>query len=195
MNVTRLIIGILSLSLVALSALAVAPARHHAARSSMWHATWHFHPTSLAEAQEQASAIITAQVVAVEAAADIVVPVTGEPNDEDRVPTQRITVAVLDVLKGNVGQTLTLFRTGTDSTGIEGDPAYQVGETYVLFVQPKEDEAGSYRLIAPEGRFRVVNAQLEPMVDAGYAAAFRGKHVAALETELEGMLGGSSRKR
>ena len=195
MKATRLVMGVLSLSLVVLSVLAVAPAHHRATGGARWHVTWHFHPTTLAEAQEQASAIITAQVVAVVQAADLVVPVAGEPNGEDRVPTQRITVEVLDALKGNVGQTLTLFRTGTDSTGIEGDPAYQVGETYVLFVQPKEDEAGSYRLIAPEGRFRVVNAQLEPMVDAGYAAAFRGKHVAALETELEGMLGGSSRKR
>ena len=195
MKVTRLIIGMLSLSLVVLSVLAVAPTYPHAARGATWQATWHFHPTALAEAQERASAIITAQVMAVTQAADLVVPVAGEPNGEDRVPTQRITVEVLDALKGNVGQTLTLFRTGTDSTGIEGDPAYKVGETYVLFMQPKEDEAGSYRLIAPEGRFRVVNAQLEPMVDAGYAAAFRGKHVADLQTELEGMLGGSRRKR
>jgi hypothetical protein len=185
MQATRFAISVLSLSLVVLTVLAVAPTRHPATSDATWHVTWLFHPNSLGEARKQASAIITAQVVAVEQAADIVVPVEGEPNGEDRVPTQRITVAVLQALKGNLSQTITLFRTGTDSMAIEGDPAYQVGETYLLFVQPREDEAGIYRIIAPEGRFRVVNAQLEPMVHEGYAAAFRGKPVAALTKELE----------
>ncbi len=124
-------------------------------------------------------------MVAVEQAADIVVPVEGEPNGEDRVPTQRITLEVLRTLKGDVEPTLTLFRAGTESKGIEGDPAYEVGETYVLFVQAKEDEAGSYRIIAPEGRFRVRHEQLEPMVQEGYAAQFRGKPVTVLEQGLE----------
>ena len=84
-------------------------------------------------------------------------------------------------------------RTGTASSSVafstcplafEGDPPYQVGETYVLFAEPKLDEIGTYLLISPEGRYRVVNDTLEPMAEEGFAAAMRGKRVADLVQAL-----------
>ncbi len=44
----------------------------------------------------------------------------------------------------------------------EDDPAYQVGERYVLLLQP--GRPNMYRIISPEGRYRITGRGLvEPM--------------------------------
>lgn len=166
------------------------------------HASWVFHPASLAEAADQAQTIVLAEVVKVESGADLVVPVEGEPNGEDRVPTQRITVQVVNGYKGAaVGDTLTLFQTGgtlqgvetDEATGkallettpqfiLEGDPLYQVGERYVLFLEAGPE--GLLRTISPEGRYREVGGTLVPMVENEMTKSLRGQSVAALEAQL-----------
>jgi hypothetical protein len=77
-------------------------------------AVWAFQPKSFADVVDNAQTVVQAQVVRVEAGPDIVTKAPGEPNGEDRIPTQRVTVNVQSVDKGNtsVGQTLVVFRTG-----------------------------------------------------------------------------------
>lgn len=179
MKLTRMIIGGLSASLLGLSLLAFAPSRTHT--EPLFHATWLYHPKTLGEAKAKASEVVVARVVAVAAGPEIVVPIQGDPIGEDRIQTQRITVEVLKSYKGKSSGTLRIFHTGTETQYIEGDPGYQVGETYVFFLEPKADEAGTHLMIAPEGRYRIVNDKLEALTQDGIAAQMHGKAVAEFE--------------
>jgi len=181
MKLTRVIVGALSASLLGLSFLAYGPHTHSTNKEPLLHATWLYHPKTLGEAKAKASDVVVARVVAVEAGPDIVVPVQGEPSGEDRIATQRIKVEVTKSLKGKSSSTLTIFHTGTDTQFIEGDPAYQVGESYVFFLEPKADEPGTHLMIAPEGRYRVVNNKLEAVTHDGIAAQMHSKSVAEFE--------------
>src|SRR3954451_6478201 len=76
-------------------------AYYHAQRPAVnVDASWFNHPKSLAEAKSKSSAIVLAQVVSAQRGADLVTVAKGEPNDEDRIPTQQITVRVLKGYKG-----------------------------------------------------------------------------------------------
>src|SRR5260370_4402781 len=75
-------------------------------------ASWNFHPKNLAEAQAKAHTIVQGQVVSVAAGADIVTKAPGEPNNEDRIPTQHVQLKVTNVQKGTakVGQVVDIFQ-------------------------------------------------------------------------------------
>lgn len=129
------------------------------------HFTWEFYPKSFREARDKATLIVLADVVAVERGPDIVVPVKGLPNDEDRVPMQHVTVKVAKTYRGQAaaGQTVTLAQTGGGTIGFSEDsPTYKVGERYVLLLRP--GRPNMYRIIAPEGRLRITaQGLIEPM--------------------------------
>src|SRR5262249_16928347 len=118
------------------------------------HASWAFHPATLAQARDHSQSIVLAQVVSVERGQDLVTAVPNEPNGVDRIPTQRITVRVLRTYKGTarVGQQVTLFQTGgtvlpappppggrattkVPQYVLEGDPLYVAGEQYLLMLE------------------------------------------------------------
>jgi hypothetical protein len=171
--------------------------------TSTAHASWAFHPKSFAEARGRAKSIVLAEVTSVERGEDLVMPVEGEPNGEDRIPTQQVTLKVLKGYKGGAkaGQTLTLFQTGgtvlpppppegtkeavTDVQQVilEGDPLYQQGEKYLLLLEP--GPKGMLRTISPEGRYRhQQNDTLSPMVDNEVTREVRGKTLASIERSL-----------
>lgn len=129
------------------------------------HFTWEFYPRSFREARDKATLIVLADVVAVERGPDIVVPVKGLPNDEDRVPMQHVTVKVAKTYRGQAaaGQTVTLAQTGGGTIGFSEDsPTYKVGERYVLLLRP--GRPNMYRIISPEGRLRITaQGLIEPM--------------------------------
>src|SRR5438309_7215312 len=64
-------------------------------------ASWNFHPKNLGEAQAKAHTIIQGQVISVSPGVDIVTKAPGEPNNEDRIPTQHIQLKVTEATKGN----------------------------------------------------------------------------------------------
>lgn len=165
----RLSIWSIAVAVLALSLVAQATARSgqhsDAAQGEGLHFTWEFYPKSFREAREKATLIVLADVVAVERGPDIVVPVKGLPNDEDRVPMQRVTVKVAKTYRGQAaaGQTVTLAQTGGGTIGFSEDsPTYKVGERYVLLLRPGRPDM--YRIISPEGRLRITTQGLiEPM--------------------------------
>src|SRR5687767_14750847 len=57
-------------------------------------AVWKFHPKDFDEARDKARDVVLAEVVSVREGDDLVAHVPGLPNDEDHVPTQRVTVRV-----------------------------------------------------------------------------------------------------
>src|SRR5215510_7722861 len=111
------------------------------------HASWCCEPKSIAEASAKADSIVEAEVLSVQRGADIVTKAPGEPGDEDRIPTQQVTLKVLKTHKGNQkpGDTIQLFQTGglqvpqtlqgeppkdqvriqAKQVILEGDPLYQ----------------------------------------------------------------------
>jgi hypothetical protein len=167
-------------------------------------ASWKFKPASLAETRDKASSIVQAEVVSVAPGPDLVVPASGEPTGEDRLPTQRVQVKVKKAVKGGAkaGDVLEVFQTGgkllpsgqPDGKNnarlqaklviLEGDPLYQVGEEYLLFLE--DGPRGMKRAVSPEGRFRVERAgALVAMVQNDATKELHGKAAVALERELE----------
>lgn len=169
------------------------------------HASWAFRPQSLGEARGKADSIVHAEVLKVERGNDIVTAAPGEPNNEDRIPTQRVTLKVLKSLKGpqKAGDTIELFQTGglqlpsapSDGPGkdqsrvqakmviLEGDPLYQVGEQHLLMLD--KGLGGMMKTVAPEGRYKVERGgTLSPAVDNAVTAQLRGKSLVEAERQV-----------
>lgn len=167
------------------------------------HASWAFAPKDLNDARAHAKDVVEGDVVSVAAGPDIVTPAKGEPNDEDRIPTQHIQLKVTRSHKGNarVGEVLDLFQTGGLSvpTGqpdgkqgarvqthivlLSGDPLYKAGEHYLLMLE--DGPRNQLRTISPEGRFRIEsNGTVTPMVDNQVTAPVKGKALAELQRQV-----------
>jgi hypothetical protein len=151
------------------------------------HALWHQHPRTLGEALDLASAVVVARVTGVYDAPDIVVPVKGIPNDEDRIPNQRVAFEVKRSIRGQVGSTFDLFHTGNENFVLDGDPPYEMGQTYLLFLTPRED--GTYRVISPEGRYGLNRKGLDPVSREEFSQLLRGTNVRDFSRDVTDILG------
>lgn len=70
---------------------------------------------------------------------------------------------------------------------LDGDPPYEVGEIYVLFLQPGPTlgRTETQAVFAPEGRYRVDSeGRLEPVTERGFAPKMAGMPLEALEEAL-----------
>ena len=135
--------------------------------------------SSFEEIVDRAELIVLADVKAVKQGPDYVSPIIGE-STVYRAPTQRVTLEVVKVYKGDAapGQTLTLYQ---EDVGVrrsnqfpwlvfrinENDPVYERGERYVLILwpvpmgeeiklyQPEPWQEGMFSVIHPAGRMRL----------------------------------------
>ncbi|HEX6288138.1 MAG TPA: hypothetical protein VFZ66_03060 [Herpetosiphonaceae bacterium] len=167
------------------------------------HASWIFEAKTFGEARQKAQAIVLADVIAVEQGDDLVVKVPAEPNGEARYPTQRVSLRVIKGYQGaaKADAVITLFQTGGSMPDVEqtvngkalpstaqvlileGDPLYQVGERYLLLLEP--GPRAMLRTISPEGRYRVGgNGTLTAMVDKEATREVHGKSLAHVEKLL-----------
>jgi hypothetical protein len=191
MKVTRILVGVLLSSLLVFTFLAYGPvhglfADEHA---STWHGTWKDTPRSLAETEKLASDIVIAEVGSVEKGPDIVVAAAGEPTGLDVIPTQRITLKVRESMKGSADEVV-VFHTGDGVQFIPGDPSYAVGERYVLFLTPKDDEKNVYRVVSPEGRYQVGKDEtLTTFSDMAFAKSFNGKALGHMKSSVKAAKG------
>lgn len=152
---------------------------------------WRFRPQTFQAGRARASLIVLADIAAVERGPDLVGIHPEEPTGETRYGTQRITLNVLKVYSGQatLGQPLTLYQSGgrsdTDSRPLFalGSPPYQQGERYVLLLEPAGEE-DLFRIIAPEGRYRIGQGGVSPMVDNAVTQELRGKPLQYLEQRL-----------
>jgi hypothetical protein len=150
---------------------------------------WAFTPQTFEEARGRANSIVMAEVVSVAAGPDEVLKVSGHPNGGTRIPTQRIKLKVIKSHKGEDkgGRTIMLFKAGSGCFDVEGDPAYEVGERYLLMLEP--GPPGTNEIISPEGRYRVkADETLEPVLDEAneVVSQLRGKKLKDVEPALEG---------
>ncbi len=167
-------------------------------------ASWSFHPKTISEARSRAQSIVLAQVVSIGRGDDIVTSHPEEPDGVDRIPTQRIAVKVVKTYKGGAtkGSQLTVFQTGGSVTSaaaapngqqasapakqvvLEGDPAYKVGEQYLLMLE--QGPASTLRPVSPEGRYRynTTSGSLTPMVNGAVPDQIKAAGLKSLEPTL-----------
>lgn len=119
------------------------------------YADWSDRPASVDELTGDASAVVEATVVSVEGGPDLV-DASAPADPETTIPTQRISFAVDQLLEGHSpGESFRLFKTGSEAVYLRNDPSYEVGESYVLFIRPREGEPGTFLPAAPDGRLRL----------------------------------------
>jgi hypothetical protein len=134
-------------------------------------ASWLWRPRTVADMQLYSQAVVEAKVTAVGAGQ----PLTGADAAMPSIPTQVISLQVLDVLKGSLAQgaTIKLFQTGSGSVVLSGDPPYDVGETYTLFLIERPD--GLYLPVVPDGRLLESDSGLEPRIEGPVGEDLKGK--------------------
>jgi hypothetical protein len=115
---------------------------------------WAERPDDVQELGEAATAVVQAQVTGVESGPPLLDPADADDPDQ-AIPTQRISFDTASVLEGQMPGTFKLFKTGTSDLYLKGDPLYAVGETYVLFLEPRDGEPGTYVPVAPDGRLAI----------------------------------------
>jgi hypothetical protein len=149
-------------------------------------AAWASRPRTLAEMALRAKSVALVTVTAIAQGA----PIRGDEPD-DTVPTQRIRFEVKDRWRGSSPATFVLFKTGTARWWIENDPPYEVGEQYVLFASPRPDDPTTYLPEGPDGRIKVVDGRLRPLIEGPAAAALGGRGVAQAKQSTAAATGGS----
>lgn len=145
-------------------------------------ASWVWQPRTVAVMQLYSQAIVEARVTAVDPGQ----PLASGDAMAPEIPTQVISLQLLDVLKGGLAQgaTIKLYKTGSDSVTLSGDPPYKVGETYTLFLIERPD--GLYLPVAPDGRLLESGSGLEPKIPGPVGSALRGQGRDALKSLLAG---------
>ncbi len=153
---------------------------------------WDYRPAELADLVAQTPAIVVAEVGAVRDGE----PFVGEPADDEggpiSFPTQQVDVRVVRSLDGQAPGNFTLFKIGSAEEYPEGDPSYQVGERYLLFVRPRLGEDGgphpdgTWLPVAPDGRLeRLPSGELDAVIEGEVAKELDGATVGEADQAIE----------
>jgi hypothetical protein len=147
-----------------------------------FHASWVYNPRNLRETSRIATDIVTATVANVADGAPIVI--RRKDGYVSRIPTQRVTFDVRRSRKGSLGEneTFVLFQNGNDHNRFEGDPSYEMGQTYLLFLTSRED--GTYLVVSPQGRYEVTRKGLVPAAKDGFAAELAGASLRDVDADV-----------
>lgn len=144
---------------------------------------WHHNPTSVEEAIDLGSVVVRATVVKVQRAGEIVVPAPAEPGGVDRIATETVMLRTREVFKGSVPATFVVFRTGGPGITVEGDPAYRVGQQYVLVLSSQRPD-GRWVLVSPEGRYQIRSGKVYAISDQPGVAKVNGRSYDAFRTTV-----------
>lgn len=124
-------------------------------------------------------------MTAVNAGRDLVAQDSSEPSGEIRIPTLRNEFRNLETLAGSVESTFTLFKTGSSSVSLEGDPPYDVGQRYVLFIAPRNEGDGTYLPVGPDGRLREgSDGRIHALIKGPVGNALDGKSTAEVKAAV-----------
>lgn len=141
-------------------------------------------PFTIPELLAQTQGVVLAEATGVRDVPDI----PGDSPSEPALPVEHVDFKTLDVIRGSAPETFTIFRTSSPAFQIEGDPPYEVGKRYVLFLNPREDAAGefdgTYLDNLPDGRFQVTPDGLVPSPETPITRQLRGLSVKELRARL-----------
>lgn len=134
---------------------------------------WEERPESVDALASDALVTVEARVTAILEGPSLVSP---NPQDDSThgIPTQRVQFETVHILDGAIADTFRVFKTGSDHVVLAGDPLYEVGETYVLFLEP-QGEPGTYLPVAPDGRLEVgADGAVDPVIEGPVGSELEG---------------------
>ena len=131
----------------------------------------------------RSEAVVVADVIATR-------DVPQAPSDElhGPPPVQHVLMRTVESLRGSMPASFLVYKTASPTFVLEGDPPYEAGERYVLFVHRREDAAGrfdgTYLVNLPDGRYLVGAEGLRPTLPGPVQARLRGLQPADLRSLL-----------
>jgi hypothetical protein len=145
---------------------------------------WAERPADVAELEQASTAVVEAEVTAIEDGPRLLDPADADDPDQ-AIPTQRISFETFSVLEGQMPATFKLFK--SDDLHLQGDPLYEVAETYVLFLEPRDGEPGTYVPSAPDGRLELdAQGEADPVIAGPVAQELEGQTPEQIEQEIDG---------
>lgn len=152
-----------------------APGRLIDGREVFW-IDWVFGPRSLRELFSAAPESFLQRPTVETAIVATVVRTTRAHIPDDHpdyeIPAQHIHLRTTRRWFGRVGQRFRVLKTGNEDVWAAGDPRYQPGERYVLFMDRRPD--GVFIPVAPEGRYLVKDGTLWPVIAGRLGRIFSG---------------------
>lgn len=155
---------------------------------------WDYAPSSLPDLVSQSPAIVVARVEAVRDGA----PIQTGPPDPDTgvapsVPTQRVDLHVTNAIDGQTPEDFTLFVLGGPGERPEGAPRFDIGETDLLFVRRRLNDAltapnpdGTWIEVAPDGRLEELpSGELDSPTDGPVADSLEGATVSEASAAID----------
>jgi hypothetical protein len=149
---------------------------------------WAYRPDGLSDLVDHSSAIVMAEVEAIRPGAPWVLDPSSSPSPE--IPTSLVDVRVTESIDGETPPELTIHQVGGAGLFAEGDPAYAVGERYLLFVRPREGGhepaagEGTWLTVAPDGRLGKEGGVLQPEIAGEVADRLEGDTVPEAQAEI-----------
>jgi hypothetical protein len=135
---------------------------------------WNERPATVDELAADAAVLVEARVTAIADGPPLVSPHPDEAPDEGQIPTQRVALETITALDGQIAPTFNVFKTGSADVHLQGDPLYEVGEAYVLFLEP-QGEPGTWIPVAPDGRLALdAEGEAEPVIAGPVARDLQG---------------------
>jgi hypothetical protein len=147
---------------------------------------WDYEPADLPDLVANTPAVVVAHVEAVHDGDPMVVgPVDPDTGIAPSVPTQRVDLHVTQSIDGETPADFTLFVLGGPGERPEGAPRFDLGETDLLFVRPRLNDAGTaanpdgtWIAVAPEGRLeKLPSGELDSPTDGPVADVLDGATV------------------
>lgn len=133
-------------------------------------ATWAFRPRSVDQMVARAKVGGLATVTGIAAG-----PALRGDEPDDVMPTQRITLKFDEQWVGSAPSEIVLFKSGSNSSWIEDDPPYKVGEKYLIYASPRPEDPATYLNVAPDARIKVQDGRLRPLVEGSVAQQLGGR--------------------
>lgn len=150
----------------------------------MMSASWAFRPESLGELSDRAPIAVVAEVTGVAAGPPL--SDQSEADPDSALSTQRIALRTQDTVYGDAPVAFELFKTGSESLALEGDPPYKVGESYLMFIKQRKGPdgavvSGEYLPVAPDGRLRIRDSRIVPVINGPVGQRVRGQRLAEVK--------------
>jgi hypothetical protein len=147
-------------------------------------ATWVFRPKTLHELAKRAPNAVVATVTGVNSGPTLADG--SEAHPDSGLETQRISFRTSDNFSGQMPAEFQLFKVGGSQAYMEGDPPYVVGEEYLLFVEKRVNgsgsiEPGTYVPVAPDGRLKVQQGKVKPVIEGPLGDKLRGQALAEIK--------------
>lgn len=149
---------------------------------------WAYRPDGLTDLVDHSAAVVMAEVEAVRPGEPWILDPSSSPSPE--VPTSLVDVRVTETIRGETPPELTIHQVGGAGLFAEGDPAYAVGERYLLFVRPREGGPGpaagegTWLTVAPDGRLEKEGGVLQPEIAGEVADRLQGDTVPEAQAEI-----------